>query len=45
MELLRGNRAVGAGVVYLQDKIHEFQVKEGGRMWSVYGSPVRFDAH
>ncbi|KAF8652642.1 hypothetical protein AX16_004274 [Volvariella volvacea WC 439] len=39
MELLRGPEAIEAGLVYLQDEEHKFQVREGGRMWSVYGSP------
>lgn len=30
-----------AGVVYLQSEQHEFRVKENGRVWTVYGSPVR----
>lgn len=29
-----------AGIVYLEDETHEFQVKGGGKTWSVYGSPV-----
>ncbi|KDR66481.1 hypothetical protein GALMADRAFT_80777 [Galerina marginata CBS 339.88] len=39
MELLRGDRAKEAGIVYLQDEKYEFQVKEEGKLWSVYGSP------
>ncbi|KAF7979797.1 hypothetical protein HWV62_40848 [Athelia sp. TMB] len=27
------------GLVYLQDQTYEFQTREGGRKWSVYGSP------
>ncbi|EGN99079.1 hypothetical protein SERLA73DRAFT_181880 [Serpula lacrymans var. lacrymans S7.3] len=27
------------GLVYLQDESHTFQAKEGGRTWSIYGSP------
>lgn len=30
-----------SGLVYLQDQSFEFQAREGGRKWSVYGSPVR----
>lgn len=41
MELLKGKRAVAAGIVYLQDEKYEFETKENGRTWSVYGSPVR----
>lgn len=38
--LLKGPRALKAGVIYLQDEEHKFQAKQGGRTWSVYGSPV-----
>lgn len=41
MELLKGPAAVKAGIVYLQNETHEFQVKESRRKWSVFGSPVR----
>ncbi|KAF9237617.1 Metallo-dependent phosphatase-like protein [Melanogaster broomeanus] len=27
------------GIVYLQDQQHTFRVREGGREWTVYGSP------
>ncbi|KAG0708216.1 Metallo-dependent phosphatase-like protein [Suillus ampliporus] len=27
------------GLIYLQDKLYTFRTKEGGREWSVYGSP------
>jgi len=37
--LLLGKTAKEAGLVYLEDQKYEFQVKEGGRVWSVYGSP------
>lgn len=37
--LLVSEEAREAGIVYLQDERHEFQAKEGGRTWSVYGSP------
>ncbi|KAJ3877547.1 Metallo-dependent phosphatase-like protein [Lentinula edodes] len=39
LELLKGKKAQEANVVYLQDESHFFQAKEGGRLWSVYGSP------
>ncbi|KAJ4471488.1 Metallo-dependent phosphatase-like protein [Lentinula aciculospora] len=39
LELLKGNRAREANVVYLQDERYTFQAKNGGRLWSVYGSP------
>jgi len=32
--------AVTAGIVYLQDEQHAFRLKENGRTWTVYGSPV-----
>lgn len=38
-ELVAGKDAKAAGIVYLQDEAYEFQAKEGGRSWSVYGSP------
>ena len=40
-EMLKGQRAIDAGVVYLQDEEYKFKAREGGREWSVYGSPVR----
>jgi hypothetical protein len=40
LDLLKGPRAIVAGVVYLQDEKYTFQVHEGGKEWSVYGSPV-----
>ena len=40
MQLLKGDRAKEAGIVYLQDEKYEFQLEEGGRLWSIYGSPV-----
>ncbi|KAJ8521804.1 hypothetical protein ONZ45_g1540 [Pleurotus djamor] len=38
-EILKGETARSNGVIYLQDEKFEFKVKEGGRTWSVYGSP------
>ena len=38
--MLKGPRAKGAGIVYLENEEHTFQIKEGRRKWSVYGSPV-----
>ncbi|KAG8903598.1 hypothetical protein FRB99_002949 [Tulasnella sp. 403] len=38
-ELISGQETKEAGVVYLQDESYEFQAKEGGRRWTVYGSP------
>jgi hypothetical protein len=43
LELLKGQAAQDAGIVYLQDEKYEFQAKPGGRVWSVWGSPVRGD--
>lgn len=40
MHLLRGKQARDAGIVYLQDEEYTFQTKEGGKRWTVYGSPV-----
>ncbi|KAI0941226.1 hypothetical protein AcW1_005006 [Taiwanofungus camphoratus] len=39
-DLVQGHKAMRAGIVYLEDETHEFQVKGGGKTWSVYGSPV-----
>ncbi|KAF8877459.1 Metallo-dependent phosphatase-like protein [Gymnopilus junonius] len=39
MQLLKGNRAKEAGIVYLESERYEFRVKENGKLWSVYGSP------
>jgi hypothetical protein len=39
-DLLIGPRAKAAGIVYLENEEHSFQVREGRRTWSVYGSPV-----
>jgi hypothetical protein len=41
MELVKGPAAIEAGIVYLECEEYRFSVKEGGRTWSVYGSPVR----
>ncbi|KAJ7689452.1 Metallo-dependent phosphatase-like protein [Mycena rosella] len=38
-ELLKGPRAVAANLVYLEDEQYTFRVHEGGKEWSVYGSP------
>ncbi|KAJ7636908.1 Metallo-dependent phosphatase-like protein [Roridomyces roridus] len=38
-DLLTGPRAIAANVVYLQDQEYRFRVREGGREWSVFGSP------
>lgn len=38
--MLKGDRAKQAGIVYLEDEQYDFKVKEDGRVWSVYGSPV-----
>lgn len=40
MDMLKGPRAVKAGIVYLQDETYEFRTKENGKLWTVYGSPV-----
>ncbi|KAJ7100113.1 Metallo-dependent phosphatase-like protein [Mycena belliarum] len=39
VELLKGPRAVTADLVYLQDEEYTFRVHEGGKEWSIYGSP------
>jgi len=39
MEMLKGPRAVEAGIVYLQDEKHEFRTNADGKLWTVYGSP------
>lgn len=38
-ELLKDDHANAAGIVYLQDQEHTFQIKESGKSWTVYGSP------
>ena len=38
--MLKGPRAIAAGIVYLQDEKYEFRTKENGKLWNVYGSPV-----
>ncbi|KAJ6532766.1 Metallo-dependent phosphatase-like protein [Mycena vulgaris] len=39
LDLLKGPRAVAANVVYLEDEEYKFRVREGGKEWSIYGSP------
>ncbi|KIM84996.1 hypothetical protein PILCRDRAFT_66965 [Piloderma croceum F 1598] len=38
-DILTNNHAKAAGIIYLQDESYTFRVKEGGKEWSVYGSP------
>jgi hypothetical protein len=38
--MLKGPRATEAGIVYLQDETYEFRIAEGGKLWTVYGSPA-----
>ncbi|KAJ7636903.1 Metallo-dependent phosphatase-like protein [Roridomyces roridus] len=38
-ELLKGPRAVEANIVYLEDVQYKFTTRDGGKEWSVYGSP------
>ncbi|KAL1694369.1 Metallo-dependent phosphatase-like protein [Schizophyllum commune] len=38
-DLLTGAKARKFGIVYLEDESYTFKTKEGGREWSVYGSP------
>ncbi|KAJ6572108.1 Metallo-dependent phosphatase-like protein [Mycena capillaripes] len=40
LELLKGPRAVAANIVYLEDEEYKFKVREDGKEWSVYGSPL-----
>ncbi|KII91884.1 hypothetical protein PLICRDRAFT_38759 [Plicaturopsis crispa FD-325 SS-3] len=39
LQFVKGPRAKAANVVYIEDQTYHFQAKEGGRLWSVYGSP------
>nr|GAT46669.1 predicted protein [Mycena chlorophos] len=39
IQLLRGPEAVAARIVYLDREVHRFRVREGGKEWSVFGSP------
>ncbi|KAJ7512429.1 Metallo-dependent phosphatase-like protein, partial [Mycena galericulata] len=39
LELLKGPRAIAANIVYLENEEYKFQVRDGGKEWSVYGSP------
>lgn len=45
MEMLKGPRAIAAGIVYLQDEKYEFRTKENGKLWNVYGSPWSPEFH
>ena len=38
--LLTGPRSLQSNLVYLENQVYKFQVKSGGREWTVYGSPV-----
>jgi hypothetical protein len=40
-DILTNDHAKAAGIIYLQDESYRFRVREGGKEWSVYGSPVR----
>ncbi|KAI0068635.1 Metallo-dependent phosphatase [Artomyces pyxidatus] len=39
MEHVTGTKARNAGVVYLENGLHELQTRPNGRKWTVYGSP------
>ncbi|KAF8159020.1 Metallo-dependent phosphatase-like protein [Pholiota molesta] len=39
LTMMKGPRADEAGIIYLRDEEYKFQTKDGGRIWSVYGSP------
>ncbi|KAF8159015.1 Metallo-dependent phosphatase-like protein [Pholiota molesta] len=39
LTLMKGPRADEAGIIYLRNEEYEFQTKDGGRIWSAYGSP------
>ncbi|KAJ6469430.1 Metallo-dependent phosphatase-like protein [Mycena sanguinolenta] len=39
-ELLKGPKAVAANIVYLEGEEYRFKVRDGGKEWSVYGSPL-----
>ncbi|KDQ63920.1 hypothetical protein JAAARDRAFT_27587 [Jaapia argillacea MUCL 33604] len=39
LKMIKGDKAKKANLVYLEDEKFEFRAKEGGRVWSVYGSP------
>ncbi|KAJ7484375.1 hypothetical protein FB451DRAFT_1363901 [Mycena latifolia] len=41
-QLLKGPRAIAANVVYLEGEEHRFSVRDGGKEWSVYGSPANY---
>ena len=39
MELIAGPAAQAGRVKYLEEELFQFQAKEGGRTWSIYGTP------
>ncbi|KAJ7253765.1 Metallo-dependent phosphatase-like protein, partial [Mycena haematopus] len=39
LELLKGPQAVAANIIYLEGEEYRFKVQDGGKEWSVYGSP------
>ncbi|KAF7338733.1 hypothetical protein MSAN_02195600 [Mycena sanguinolenta] len=43
-ELFTGRRARDAGIVYLENEEYKFRVREGGKEWSVFGSPVNISS-
>lgn len=45
LEVLKGSSAQEANIVYLQDELYQFSIKEGGNTWSVYGSPWSPEFH
>ena len=40
-DLVSGEAARRAGVVYLEGETYDFRTHDDGRIWTVYGSPVR----
>lgn len=45
LDVLKGSSAQEANIVYLQDELYQFSIREGGKAWSVYGSPWSPEFH
>ncbi|KDR66478.1 hypothetical protein GALMADRAFT_80788 [Galerina marginata CBS 339.88] len=39
IEMIKGEKATKAGIVYLEDEDYAFRTRDNGKLWTIYGSP------